>query len=461
MKHILRWLALILVLVMLAIPSGAYADVAPPSHPPGSNPEPGGEGTQVRMAAETVLIDILRNNDVKSLGQAKVTADFTMRNLGDTTESMDVRFPISSNNGFGQFPELKSLNVKVNDKTVSTKRTMEEDPLWGSDPVPWAQFKATFPPGQDVHIQVTYVLDGTGEYPFVAYYYLLHTGAGWRDTIGSADLIVRFPYDANTFNIIFDEEIGWSTTMVGGVMAGNEIKWHFDNLEPDQSNDFQLSIINPVVWQNALNEQSNIQKNQGDGEAWGRLGKLYKEMFFFRRGFRQDAGGKQLYQLSVEAYEKAVTLLPDDALWHAGFADLLAVHAYYASQEGEDTGDEMLRSMQEIHLALSLSPNDPKVKEIAETIYWLFPDAIKQYESGYEFLWLTATPEPSMPITTPVEPTSTPQPTTPSLPTPTVVPSREAESTPTTAPSAGNPLCGSALFLPLVLVWLVRRKGHI
>ncbi len=233
MKHTFRWLAFVMVIVMLMVPTSARADVAPPGHPPGSNPEPGTEGTQVRMMAETVLIDVLRNNDIKDLGQAKVTADFTMRNLGTSAENMGVRFPISSSNGFGQVPEIKNLNVKVDDKTISTSRVMEQDPVWGSDPVPWAQFNVTFPPGQDVHIQVTYILDGTGEYPFVAYYYVLHTGAGWNGTIGSADLIVRLPYEANTSNVIFDEEIGWSSTTAGGVIDGNQVKWHFDNLEPD------------------------------------------------------------------------------------------------------------------------------------------------------------------------------------------------------------------------------------
>jgi hypothetical protein len=459
MKHISRWMVFAFVVVALAVPSSVRADVAPPSHPPGSNPGPETEGTQVRMMAETVVLDVLPNSDVNDLGQAKVSADFTMRNLGNETESMGVRFPISSDNGFGQYPELQSIAVKVDGKTIPTKRIMEADPMWGSTPVPWAQFDVTFPPNQDVQIEVSYVLSGTGEYPFVAYYYVLHTGAGWNGTIGSADLIVRLPYEANTFNVLFDEEIGWSFTTVGGVIAGNEVKWHFDDLEPDTSNDFQLSLVNPAVWKKALNEQSNLQKDPNDGEAWGRLGKLYKEMFFFRRDFRHDAGGQELYQLSVEAYENALKLLPDDALWHAGFADLLAVHAYYASWQAEDVTAEMLRSMQEIDRALELSPNDAKVNEIAEKIYYLFPDAVDLLESGYDFLWLTATPVMETPTSIPASPTSTLEATPMPLATETVFPTREAVPNPTEAPpTASNPLCGSAALVPLALLWFVRRR---
>ena len=463
MKQVYRLMALVLVLAILAVPSIVYADIAPPSHPPGSNPQPGGEGTEVRMMAETVLIEILSNNATDRLGQAKVTADFTMRNLGTETENMSVRFPISSYNGFGELPELSNLSVKVDGKTISTQRILEEDPLWSSNPIPWAEFNAVFPPEQNVQIQVSYLLDGTGYYPFVAYYYILHTGEGWNDTIGSADIIVRMPYEANQFNVIFDEQIGWSQTTMGGVIDGREIKWHFEDFEPDRSSDFELSIVNPAVWQNIMREQTNLQANPNDGESWGRLGKLYKEIFLYKRDFRRDAGGQQIYHLSIDAYEKAVTLLPDDGLWHAGFADLLAVHAYYSQWEGRDATPEILRSMKEIDIALGLAPKDPKVNEIAEKIYWLFPGAVELLESGYDFLWLTATPI-VMPTEIPVQPdlaTSTPEPTHP-VPTETSAPVAQPSSPPTpTPPTARNPLCGSAMILPLasvLLVGLQRRR---
>ena len=463
MKKIFHWTVLALVVAALMIPASVRADIAPPSHPPGSNPGPGLEGTQVRMMAETVLIEILSNNATDRLGQARVTADFTMRNLGSETESMDVRFPISSNNGSGDYPELKDLNVKVNGKTVPTSRIMEEDPMWSSDPVPWAEFNTTFPPGQDVQIQVSYLLDGTGEYPFVAYYYVLHTGEGWNGTIGSADIIVRLPYEADPLNVIFDEQIGWSQTTAGGIISGREIKWHFADLEPDRSNDFELSIVNPAVWGNILKERTTVQGNPNDGESWGRLGKLYKEIFFYRRDFRRDVGGQQLYSLSIEAYEKAITLKPDDALWHAGFADLLAVHAYYSQWEGEDVTPQALRSMREIDIALGLAPKDPKVNEIAEKIYWLFPGAVDLLEIGYDFLWLTATPvvEESPTITT-ASPTPTLEPPPTAVFTATAVPTVEtAPVSETPAPTASNPLCGSVGLIPLVLIGLAGRRLYL
>jgi hypothetical protein len=459
MKRIPRWLAVVLVFVIAIAPSIVHADVAPPAQPPGSNPGPETEGTQVRMVAEKVLIDVLSNTPSGSLGRAKVTADFTMRNMGSTAESMGVRFPISSDNGFGEFPEIKDLQIFVDNKSVTTHRISELDPGWSSDPVPWSEFNVNFPPNVDVSIRVIYTLEGMGEYPYVAFFYIFHTGAGWQGTIGSADLIVRLPYEANSYNVIFNDEIGWSSTAPGGVINGREVRWHFEDFEPDQGNDFQLSLVMPLAWQKVLDEQANIQKNPNDGEAWGRLGKAYKEILFYRRGFRSDdAGGKELYQLSIDAYEKAVTLKPDDALWHAGFADLLAVHSYYASQEDQNVQGDMVRSMQEIHRALELSPNDAKVNEIAEEVYSFFPDAIQQLESGYDFLWLTATPVSAAPTSLALEElTSTPQATTPPLSTSTAVPVGEASPT-SEPPTARNPICGSFLFIPLALILFTRKK---
>ena len=462
MKHVLRWLVLIFVVVTLGVPSPVRADIAPPSYPPGANPGPETEGTQVRMLAETVLIDVLAGAPDNSLGKAKVTADFTMRNLGSTAEKMGVRFPISSDNGFGEFPEIKDVQIFVNNNTVSARRIFEVDPLWGGEPVPWSEFDVNFPPATDVYIRVMYTLEGTGEYPFVSFPYIFHTGAGWQGTIGSADLIVRLPYDANTYNVIFDDQIGWSSTTPGGVINGREIRWHFEDLEPEQSNDFEISLVMPAAWKKVLDEQANIQENPNDSEAWGRLGKVYKEIQLYRRGYRADAGGTELYKLAIEAYEKAVTLKPDDALWHAGFADLLAVHAYYESFNRTEATPDKLRAMQEINRALELAPNDPKVKEIAEKVYSFFMDGVEQTDNGYVFLWLTATPIPATSTLAPIEPTSTPPATTPPLATETAVPAPAGEAVPTsTPPTAKNPNCGSVLFIPLVLIVVAgRRRRH-
>ena len=460
MKRILQALVFLCFALALSAPRLARADVAPPGQPPGSNPEPGTEVTQVRMVAETVLLDVLASTPQGSFGQAKVTADFTMRNLGTASESMGVRFPLGSNNGFGEVPEIRNVSIKVDGLPVVMRRILQADPLWSTDPVPWAEFDVTFPPNQEVDIQVTYLLEGTGEYPFVAFGYIFHTGAGWKDSIGSADLIVRLPYEATIQNVIFEDQIGWSQTTPGGLIQGQEVRWHFDDLEPDLSHDFQLSLVMPSAWQKVLKERAAVQANPNDGEAWGRLGKLYKEILLYRRGYRLDAGGQQLYPMSVSAYETCLSLLPNDAQWHAGFADLLAVHSYYEFLGSNKPEHDKVRAMQEIDRALTLAPNDPTVRGIAEKIHALFNDVILQSDrspSGYIFFWLTATPEVPTATLVPLEPTASPSATETHLPTLTTVPATEAK--PTSMPdTASNPLCGPAFLVPLAL-FLWRMPG--
>jgi tetratricopeptide (TPR) repeat protein len=461
-----RILFVILFVILLAFPSAAHADIAPPAQPPGSNLQPGDEATQVRMLSETVLIEVQAGAPAKSLGQAHVTADFTMRNLGQAVESMAVRFPISASDGWFNFNELRDLQVKVDDRSVSTRRISGEDPYGSSSEVPWAEFDVDFPAGSDVQVEVRYTLEASGEYPFVWFKYILASGAGWKDSIGSADIIVRLPYAANNQNVLLEDDEGYFGTTRGGSISENEIRWHYEDLEPEVPDNFEINLVMPSAWEQVLTEQENVGKNPKDGEAWGRLGKLYKEMAFSSRGkgFRMetsslDAGAEELYRNSLQAYEKAVSLKPADGLWHAGYADLLAYHAYFEVFNGENTTVETVHSLREIHEALELAPNDPKVQEIADEISFMFPNGMQRNGDTFEFPWLTATPP--APTSAAVNNTAT------ESPPPTAT--REIEITSTTSPaetpvpSPALPVCSSAVVIPMLGICfarLGRRKKY-
>src|SRR4030042_5240742 len=105
MKRKIRFLyTVLLVAVLLAFPGEARADIAPPINPPGSNVQPGGESTQVRMVTEKVVLEVLDDGQDQSLGKAHVSAHFVMNNLGSEEETMQARFPISANNGWNDDP---------------------------------------------------------------------------------------------------------------------------------------------------------------------------------------------------------------------------------------------------------------------------------------------------------------------------------------------------------------------
>jgi hypothetical protein len=450
-----RIIVALLLFAMFAFPSIARADVAPPANPPGSNLQPATDTTQVRMMAETVVINVNNDTTPNSLGSAAVTADFTMRNLGSSDESMAVRFPISSDNGFGKYPEITDLSIKVNGNQVSYRRVNYPDvryPTLGT--APWAEFDITFPVGQDVAVEVAYNVQGSGypNEPFTSYYYLLETGAGWKDTIGSADIILRLPYPADPQNIVVDPEHGYQTTP-GGLIQGNEMRWHYENFEPGPNDNMEFDLVAPYAWQAVLTERGNVTNSPKDGEEWGRLAKAYKAIYFEHKGFyRGDSGGDEIYKSSFEAYEKCLTLLPNDAEWHAGFAELLANRSFWDSRLNGATADTY-HAFHEIQTALQLAPNDTKVQNIAQEISGWFSDSMIRNGTSYDFIWLTQTPTPwpTPQVTDTLAPQQTPIP--PSRPTPTSMPNSSSKSP--------SPFCGSAALAPLAIAfWALQKRRH-
>jgi hypothetical protein len=477
MKRILSALVLAALCAVALSSTVAKADVAPPQQPPGSNPGPGNETTQVRMMAETVTIDVLAVDPP----QAHVTALFTMRNLGSSAESMAVRFPIAASNGFDKFPEIKNIGIKVNDKPTPFDRIQGPEPLYGfeNQNVPWASFPVSFTPGNDAQIKVSYDLDGTG-YPqetFTSFYYILSTGAGWNGTIGSGDIILRLPYDANSQTVVLENAQDVSQPQ----FSGREAHWKFTELEPSKSNNMTFDIVKPAVWKQVIIELENLSRNPQDSEAYGRLGKAYKQALFAApKGFpRTDPGAAVLYQLSKAAYDKATTLAPKDGLWHAGYAELLLDYYSWAppyhSQENQPYTAELHLGLKELNLACQFAPKDPKVQELIDQYASSFPNYLaKKSDGSLDFLSLTQTP----PIVSGViVPTDTPFPTDVLIPTDTPVPadilvptrtsvraSEPATQTPAAeqTPKPAPPGCsGAALaLLPLALVAWKSRKSR-
>lgn len=470
--------------ILLFFPlSSVFADIAPPQMPPGANPLPGEEITQVRMVSEQVLIEVLREVPQGSLGQARVTAEFKMRNLGNATETLLVRFPLMFNDSAYHYPEITDFRVwKDGAELESHSYTLTEEHENPYQAVKWVNFQVAFPPEQDVWLKVMYTLDGTGEYPYVSYRYVLETGAGWKDTIGTADITVRLPYQANAYNVLLDASPGWDGTSAGGVLAGNEIRWHYENLEPQREDNFAVVIVVPEAWERVLIERDNVQKNPNDGEAWGRLGKAYKEICALRRGIRYDAAGEELFRLGMEAYQRALELLPNDALWHAGYGDLLFQKYVYDNQSDPVVREWLTKAVKEFHTAYMLDPDNPKLHEMLDSWWgkWW-----KKEGDEYIFVWLTATPTlfqtktetPAPPLVAsptpksegaqPSLPTEAPSPTFFPSPLPAtatemlVTPLSTANDTPAEA-SPSLPFCQGEIFLPLAgaIGYLAVRRKH-
>jgi hypothetical protein len=463
----------VLLLVLALIPTATvHADIAPPQMPPGANLLPGDESTQVRMESETVVLNIRQDPQDDSGAIANTTATFRMRNLGTEEERMQVRFPLSfvggGSDGFGNFPEIDGITAKVNGRSVATKREMQpsisdQDPAYiERADMPWAVFDVLFPPDASVIIEVAYMTQGYGYYPYEAFKYILETGAGWKGTIGSADIVVKFPYEATKYNIwLPDETTGYSQTTPGATLSGNQLMWHFDDLEPGESSNIEITLVTPSLWTKVLTESGNVAKKPTDGEAWGRLGKAYKEIAVMAKGYpRNDPVGDEIFQLSRQSYENCLELLPDDALWQFGYADLLWSHYYFNIYfTGAPDVDGILpRLLTALKTSYELDPNNERTLDLLITIESAIPNVVERdVQSGYIFLGLTATPVPptqylfvtETPIPTQTLEVVASQTAAPVLSTPT------ATTIPPEQPT-GSPFCGGMVLLVPLLVGAYR-----
>jgi hypothetical protein len=418
---------LLVLLITVANMDIVQADIAPPEPPSGTDPLPGSETTNVRMISEMVVIEIDADNPLDK-GFGNVTATFTMRNLGDIDEQMDVRFPLDQtfrsgnlcNTNFPQSFPISDLRATINGKTVATQKTYQDIIIpFEEEPGPtitmpcWEYFPVFFPVGKDVIIQVTYTAEPYN-YGGYNYSYVLETGNGWKDTIGTVDIIFQVPYELNDQNFIhcIPEECKVSST---------KILWHYENLDP--TSNVSVSLLPPPLWQRILIERENTARNPNDGEAWGRLGKAYKESIMQNRGFRSDAVGEELYQLSNEAYLQAVTLLPNDADWQYGYAVLLCWNAEWNNFLVDSESQAWHACVEQIQQVIKINPKHEKMQEWIQH-YQLY-NMIDFNGSQPDYIILSPIPS--------ITPTSTKVPTQKVVPA-TIIPSATIPVT-KTAPS--------------------------
>ena len=169
---------------------------------------PGGPGLQVRMAAETVDIQVVERGDEI---HALVKASFSMANDGPTAQ-MKVGFPATTVSLFdelaapdangrrfadapGTFSRqaLREFQVSVGGQPVESswqKVPAAADAGYGAD---WLMWEMAFPQGQTTVVDVSYeqVLTERPGQRVVQPMYVLRTGALWAGSIGEATVMIR------------------------------------------------------------------------------------------------------------------------------------------------------------------------------------------------------------------------------------------------------------------------------
>ncbi len=330
----MRTILVIILLIGVPFNRPINPDMAPPLQPPGSSIGPEGQ-TQVEMASETVTITVTSiavtdNEDLyfsSTVSIADVKASFTMRNTGSIDEQMMARFPLMNldgwGDGYGNFPKVKGFKVWVNGEQTEYEEIEEPNESgYEETPIAWASFSVNFPVAQDVLVEVEYSLMPTGYYPQADFYYLLQTGSGWKGMIGSGDVFLVLPYEANEYNVLLDE----NTESLGLLpeFEGNALHWHFENLEPSANDNIGVTVLVPGVWEAVLAGESAVTAEPDNGQAWVDLASAYEQAARGNKGFvRYDDGGKDIFNKAVTAYEKSLKFYPEDRDIHYRLADLL------------------------------------------------------------------------------------------------------------------------------------------
>jgi hypothetical protein len=304
------------------------ADVAPPPYPPGSSISPDGQ-TQVRMLEEHVTLDFdpgnlhdpeLHINHAYSDYTISVKADFSMKNLGTSTESMKVRFPLSYKH-LSDDLLIDDFQVLVEGSPTPFEKEEYSDDQFQGNMKLWAEFPVTFLRQQEILIQVQYSLKSISKYWHNSVAYVFETGAGWYGTIGKAELIVNLPYEYSPDSIL--------SILPGGSIFGKTIRWTWQDFEPTAKDNFFITLESPWLWNEVVAAKQAILDDPHEGAAYTRLGTLYARI---ANGGREIAY-PEFERLAIDTLKKGAALSPEDpephyqlyALYYLEYAPTLNV----------------------------------------------------------------------------------------------------------------------------------------
>jgi len=368
-------LVLVGILFGVLVGSPARADVGvQPILPDGSNIQPEAE-TPIQMASEMVILSVRQatewdraavthnpmayelENPLIPIWQqsvAEVTADFTMANPTREAVSMTVWFPLASALETDEWeahigevvPRIEDFQVAVDGRPLAYS-TLELPNPQGEDkpPLPWANFPVTFPAGQEVLIQVSYVIwaqpdiSGVG----MTLHYIFQTGAGWAGPIGQAELVVNLPYLASA------ETIGAMPD--GGQVDGYQVRWTWENLEPSPQDDFSIWLIRQERWEELEAARIRVSNWPDDGEAWLDLADTYRRLILGKYQILPGFG-EAFQPLGVQAAQEVLRLLPGDGRPHYELA------MFYLSALPQNPSPEDLQPfLDELHIVEELAPS--------------------------------------------------------------------------------------------------------
>jgi tetratricopeptide (TPR) repeat protein len=190
-----------------------------------------------------------------------------------------------------------------------------------------------------------------------------------------------------------------------------------------------VTVVQPHLWQVILQGRIQAIGSPDDASVWLALARAYASAGQSKHGMFED---EQLCQPFIKAFERALTLDPNDASLHAEFAYYMFLANWWG---GNDYYQAI--AMNELAIALTLDPKNPDALSALDYMNSMFPDSILPTPGPFP-IFVTATPtlepiaEPAVPTST--LPSPTPHPTATLIPAyvspqPTILPAKEPNRT--------------------------------
>lgn len=235
----------------LAVLTLATPDIAPnPRNRSAMDLAPNVVTTEVAMRAE--VVELVLHEDF-----AEVRAVFDMEHTGDESETLEVGFPTEARpltksvrkgldygGSFGGGGVIYAFSASVDGVEIQAERKEvdEDDPR--EIHRKWVCWPMTFKPGQRCRVEVRYEVETRDDFylePRSALrsrelIYVLKTGRGWHDTIGSARILLRA---AEGFGL---DRVG-PCEPAPTTKREAEWEWLIEDFEPDQDIRVQYRVF--------------------------------------------------------------------------------------------------------------------------------------------------------------------------------------------------------------------------
>jgi hypothetical protein len=232
----------------------------------------------------------------------------------------------------------------------------------------WSGFEVTFPLDQDVLIRVDYVMTperGFEDDNLHAFQYVLQTGAGWKGTIGRANIVVHFPYFVSDQNVLSGTTPGYQTLY-------DEIYWSFQDLEPTPADNIFVAFIRPSTWQKMFELQKNVKADVHDVPSWNELAEFYRQLSCCNyKSLRYP----DLMSKAEKAWQQNLAANPEDPRANSGYANFLYETVFWNTVNGDTEAANNLQTiLHYIRLALEKDPRDEMALEVLQKLRNVIPD---------------------------------------------------------------------------------------